>query len=170
MGKRIVFILAAGLSFLLMISGCAQTGFGNKELQAEDLQLTFQYPAEITVEDKTYPCQISHDITQCTTIVLTGDTALEGFRYEKSPEATTIGYQDLSYDVREIGFPDSNCFCSISDALDFAQSYVNLQRVEDMHFTGSVNGHPFELEADPQGRIQKIILEDAITVVFQIDE
>lgn len=150
----------------VMLCGCEGGLSLQKEISPEELQLTFDCPAEIRLGETVYPCRISHDITQRTQITLTGEGVLQGMQYERSGDGTAVSYQSLTYEVRETGFPADSCFLVIADVLDYAQSYVNLEAVGDNTFTGSVNGNAFQITADRQGVITEVTAKD-LQVVLQ---
>lgn len=165
MGKRFLFGLL--LVFILLFSGCGSQQF--KSVDRQSLQLVFDRAAEIQIKEKTYPCRISHDAAQRTTITFIGDTVLNGLQYQRAEGESTLQYDALSYPVRERGFPPRDSFVQIAQSLDTAQSYVNLEVLGDNTFAGTFDNTTFRLQADQTGAITALTIGDAMTVLFSPD-
>ena len=71
MRKRLLLLLAAIVTLWSICCGCADNTLLKQGIRADQLQLTFDLPAEIQVNGEVYQCQLFHDVTQSTVITLT---------------------------------------------------------------------------------------------------
>lgn len=160
------WLIAAVLILCTMLCGC-QSGIFQKEVQPEELQLTFRCPAEIQMGEKRYTCEIFHSISQQTEITITESGVLNGLKYRQSNGDAELLYGELEYFVQKSGFAEESCFPKIANILDYAQSYVNLQPMGENTFQGSVNGGDFLITADDDGNIMKLEAEN-LSVIFDV--
>lgn len=152
------------LLFCGVLCGC---GALSKEIGAEELQLTFDCPAVIQMGEQQYGCYIFHSVAQQTEITVTGSGVLDGLQYRQNGSDASLFYDGMEYTAEKGSLPEEACFRQISDVLNDAQSYVNLEPLGEGSFAGTVNGEKFQLKADEKGRILQLKTEE-LTVVFDL--
>ena len=160
------FLLFAAILLLIVTCSACSSDLIQREITAEELNLTFDLSAKIQVGEREYQCQVSHDVTQSTVISFTGHNAFHGLRYQRSGGIDRLEYQALSAEILKSGLPENNWFRTIADILDYAQSYVNLESDGNNVFKGSINGIAFQITANSSGDIESIIAEDLFTILF----
>ncbi|MDD5953215.1 MAG: hypothetical protein PUC32_06165 [Oscillospiraceae bacterium] len=163
--KKLLFSAAL---LCAVLCGCGVTA--EKSVSPESLQLSFTCPAELCWRDTSYPCQISHTLTQQTKITLTPDGPLNGLTFCREDGQATVSYGSLSSLVQPSGFPAESPFLLVSDALDLAQSYVHLEDTGNNTFSMVTEGGTFQLCADETGAITSLSMGEVLSVTFHPQE
>ncbi len=146
--RRVLLIL---LPLLFLLSGCSQP-----ELQAEDIDFTFQCKADVTYNGQKSACAFSRSAPGIATVqLLSGD--LSGLTYFWSGQDFTVSYGELTSKSDECVLPPTSFAVILQQAVDSAATNGVLTKTHGNEFSGHAPDFDFTVTVNEKTcKMQKI--------------
>lgn len=148
--RRTAYCLFA-IFIIFSVSACKA-----QEIQAADLNFSFQCTADIDYNSEKIVCAFSRNAPGRASVqFLSGD--LSGLTYDWSGEGFSVSYSGISAKCDDCVLPDTSFAVILLQIMDYSEKSGSLVKTHGDELSGSMNGTDFTMTADRKtGQIKTI--------------